>query len=65
MNYNSKNTDWRNAPITEKQFRMLRCADEYFSFERLDGMTRGEASDYISEYYVDGVLIDKCRNKKG
>ena len=51
-------TDWRDEPITRKQITMLKSVDDYFTFDRLEGMTKGQASDYIEEYYKDGKLVE-------
>lgn len=51
------NKEWRNDPITERQIGMLRRVDEYFTFDRLESMTKGEASDYIKEYFDENGII--------
>jgi len=57
--------DWRNKPITDKQIWMLSFADEWFTAERLNKMTRGEASDYIEEYYSNkGDFKEKCNQRR-
>lgn len=45
------NPDWRNDPITDKQYDKLLDlgADQDYSIEQLEGMTKGEASDLIEE----------------
>ena len=36
-------TDWRDEPISRKQITMLKSVDDYFTFDRLEGMTKGQA----------------------
>lgn len=42
-------TSWREQPATAKQIRLLECWD----FDDLDIITRGEASEIISEEIED------------
>lgn len=56
--------DWRLEPITRKQVAALKTADDWFTFDRLEGMTKGEASDYIEEYYKDGRIIEENINMR-
>ena len=44
------NPDWRNDPITDKQFdRVLELAGDDYSDSDIEGMTKGEASDIIDD----------------
>ena len=61
-----KNNDWRNDPITERQKIKLRMADEWFTFDRLDKMSKGEAYDYIAAYFDDDGNVNPLMfNKRG
>ena len=44
--------DWRNDPITQKQKDLIEEMQEfsYYPLPKFEGKTKGEASDYISEY---------------
>lgn len=61
----TEKTNWRNDPITRKQRSMLRSVDEYFTFDKLSKMTKGEASDYISEYFNNGEIVEDKINMRG
>lgn len=52
---------WRNEPITEKQKQCIADMQEFSAYPlpKFEGMTKGEASDYIDKWgklayeYVD------------
>lgn len=50
--------NWRDDPITDRQISLLKRLDDYFTFDRLSGLTKGEASDYIKEYTNKKGKID-------
>ena len=45
-------SDWKEKPVTEKQMNLIAEMMEFaeFPIPKFNGKTRGEASDYISNY---------------